>query len=104
MGVGESGSVTFTLYTGYFLPDSLLITTTVHISDTAGANELNIDDNTDTVSTPIQVDYSVVLDAPAISVPEGSVATNGGLLLTPSYDPESPLSLPSTQRPAWGRW
>ncbi len=90
LGIGESGSVTFTLYTGYFLPDSLLITTTVHISDTAGANELNIDDNTDAVSTPIQVDYSVVLDAPAISVPEGSVATNGGLLLTPPYDPEFP--------------
>ncbi|MCB0116150.1 MAG: hypothetical protein KDD84_18750, partial [Caldilineaceae bacterium] len=90
LGIGQSGSVTFTLYTGYFLPDSMQITTTVRISDTAGANELNLADNVDSAQTPIQSDYAVVLDLPVVSVPEGSVATNGGLLLTPPYDPNFP--------------
>ncbi|MEZ4709124.1 MAG: LamG-like jellyroll fold domain-containing protein [Caldilineaceae bacterium] len=90
LGIGQSGAVTFTLYTGYFLPDSLSITTTVQIADLAGGNEVNTTNNMAAVATPIQVDYAVVLDLPAISAPEGAVATNGGLLLTPPYDPEFP--------------
>ena len=90
LGIGQSSSVTFTLYTGYFLPDGLLITNTVTISDTAGGNEVNASDNAESVTTPILVDYSVVLDTPAVVALEGSVATTGGLLLTPPYDPEFP--------------
>ncbi len=87
LGIGQSGSVTFTLYTGYFLPDSLLITNTVTISDAAGGNEVNTANNVESVTTPIQVDYAVVLGQSAITVPEGSVVTNTGRLIAPPSDP-----------------
>ena len=99
VGVSQSGFVTFTLYTGYFLPESLAVTTTVQIADLAGGNEVLTNNNSDLAVTPIQVDYSVILGSTVITVPEGSLATNSGLLLSPDPGPDTLLSLvSSTQR------
>ena len=93
VGVSQSGFVTFTLYTGYFLPDSLAVTTTVQIDDLAGGNEVLTNNNSDLAVTPIEVDYSVILGSTVITVPEGSLATNSGLLLSPDPGSETLLSL-----------
>ena len=78
LGVGESGSVTFTLDAGFYVPIDRLITTTVQIADTAGATEVITDNNTASVTSPIQIDYVAVPDLPHVSIPEGMVVTNTG--------------------------
>ncbi len=105
LGIRQSGSVTFTLYTGYFLPDSLPSRPRCRSPISAGGQRSQLtNNNSDLAVTPIQVDYSVILGSTVITVPEGSLATNSGLLTIAALGSEFPPALALFPEPSAGEY
>ena len=66
-----AGTVTFPLRTDLFLPDDLLITTTVEIEDLAGATEVITGNNTASAVSPIDLITPWFLNKPASRFKKG---------------------------------